>query len=121
MSRHLEITVFEPGETVATMSTDGHVGLWTVRTDGHLVRADSRLFGNVTGFTAETEIELLELTVRTYNLLKREGINTVGAMIDLYRTRGEDGLSDMRNMGQKSVAEIRDWVERLSGQEGGTV
>ena len=52
--RQLDLTVFEPGDTVGTMSQDGHVALWTVTADGDLVRADNRLFGNVTGFTLET-------------------------------------------------------------------
>jgi len=108
--KQLDLTVFEPGDTVGTMSKDGHVALWTITTTGDLVRADSRLFGNVNGFTAETLLEELNLMVRTYNILKREGINTVGELLDLYHNKGDDGLAEFRNMGEKNIAEIREWV-----------
>ena len=49
-------------------------------------------------------IEDLELTVRSYNCLKREGINTVAELIALT----EDQLMHIRNFGSKSVDEVRD-------------
>ena len=51
-----------------------------------------------------TPIEDLDLTVRSYNCLKREGINTVSELIAL----GEDQLMNIRNFGSKSVDEVRD-------------
>ena len=44
-------------------------------------------------------IEDLELTVRSYNCLKREGIHTVGELV----ARSEADLMDIRNFGQKSI------------------
>ncbi len=49
-------------------------------------------------------IEDLDLTVRSYNCLKREGINTVSELIAL----SEDQLMNIRNFGSKSVDEVRD-------------
>ena len=48
-------------------------------------------------------IEDLDLTVRSYNCLKREGIHTVGELI----TRSEADLLDIRNFGSKSIDEIK--------------
>ncbi len=48
-------------------------------------------------------IEELDLTVRSYNCLKREGINTVGELI----SRNEADLLDIRNFGQKSIDEVK--------------
>jgi DNA-directed RNA polymerase subunit alpha len=49
-------------------------------------------------------IEELDLTVRSYNCLKREGINTVSELIGLT----EEQLINIRNFGSKSVDEVRD-------------
>ncbi|MBU6213684.1 MAG: DNA-directed RNA polymerase subunit alpha [Actinomycetales bacterium] len=49
-------------------------------------------------------IEALELTVRSYNCLKRESIDTVGALISLT----EADLADIRNFGSKSVDEVKE-------------
>ncbi len=57
-------------------------------------------------FVAEqlsTPIEQLDMTVRSYNCLKREGIHTVGELI----TRSEADLLDIRNFGAKSIDEIK--------------
>ncbi|MEY3020665.1 MAG: hypothetical protein RLZZ272_1649, partial [Actinomycetota bacterium] len=53
-------------------------------------------------------IEELDLTVRSYNCLKREGVATVGELME--RTEAE--LMEIRNFGSKSVDEIR---EKLAG------
>jgi DNA-directed RNA polymerase subunit alpha len=48
-------------------------------------------------------IEEMELTVRSYNCLKREGIHTVGELI----SRSEADLLDIRNFGAKSIDEVK--------------
>ena len=53
-------------------------------------------------------IEDLQLTIRSYNCLKREGIHTVGELV----ARSEADLLDIRNFGQKSIVEVK---ERLVG------
>ena len=49
-------------------------------------------------------IEDLDLTVRSYNCLKREGIHTVGELV----SRSEADLLDIRNFGSKSIHEVAD-------------
>ena len=49
-------------------------------------------------------VEALDLTVRSYNCLKREGIHTVGELI----SRSEADLMDIRNFGAKSIDEVKD-------------
>ena len=48
-------------------------------------------------------IEELDLTVRSYNCLKREGIHTVGELV----SRSEADLMDIRNFGAKSIDEVK--------------
>jgi DNA-directed RNA polymerase subunit alpha len=48
-------------------------------------------------------IDDLDLTVRSYNCLRREGINTVGELV----ARSEMDLMDIRNFGQKSIDEVK--------------
>lgn len=53
--------------------------------------------------TDERQVEELELTVRSYNCLKREGVDTIGQLA----TMTEEELMNIRNLGMKSVDEIR--------------
>ena len=48
-------------------------------------------------------VEEINLSVRSYNCLKREGIHTVGELV----TRSEAELGDIRNFGQKSIDEVK--------------
>ena len=54
-------------------------------------------------------VEALDLTVRSYNCLKREGIHTVGELI----TRSEADLMDIRNFGAKSIDEVKDKLHSM--------
>jgi DNA-directed RNA polymerase subunit alpha len=54
-------------------------------------------------------IEELNLSVRSYTCLKREGINTVGDLVQ----RSEQELMDIRNFGQKSIDEVKAKLEEL--------
>src|SRR5437016_2561090 len=53
-------------------------------------------------------IEELNLTVRSYNCLRREGIRTVGELV----ARSERDLRDIRNFGAKSIEEVK---QKLTG------
>lgn len=64
--------------------------------------------------TRATELETLVLSTRLYNLLRREGVRTVGEMVDLYATKGSDGLSGIRNFNPEAIEEIEAWFARLS-------
>jgi len=54
-------------------------------------------------------IEELELSVRAYNCLKREGIDSVEKLLGY----SEDELLDIRNFGQKSIQEVKDKIKEL--------
>jgi DNA-directed RNA polymerase subunit alpha len=54
-------------------------------------------------------IEELNLSVRSYNCLKREGINAVGDLVQ----KSEAELMDIRNFGQKSIDEVKAKLEEL--------
>ena len=55
----------------------------------------------------EIPIEDLNLTQRSYNCLKREGIHTVGELVK----RTEQDLLDIRNFGMKSIDEVKEKLE----------
>jgi DNA-directed RNA polymerase subunit alpha len=61
------------------------------------------------GANLDTPIEELDLSVRSYNCLKREGITTVGELV----TKSEGDLLDIRNFGQKSIDEVREKLQEL--------
>jgi DNA-directed RNA polymerase subunit alpha len=61
------------------------------------------------GANLDTPIEELDLSVRSYNCLKREGITTVGELV----TKSEADLLDIRNFGAKSIDEVREKLQEL--------
>ncbi len=63
------------------------------------------------GYTGDLAltIEDLNLSVRSYNCLKREGINTVGELVQ----KSEAELMDIRNFGQKSIDEVKAKLDEL--------
>ncbi len=58
----------------------------------------------------KTPIEDLDLSVRSFNCLRRAGVNTVG---DILRIETEDDMYAIRNLGRKSVEEIIGKVHAL--------
>lgn len=80
--------------------TDGYEGTRSAdprRGAGRAVINDERL------------VEELELTVRSYNCLKREGVDTIGQLA----TMTEEELMNIRNLGMKSVDEIRSKLSEM--------
>ena len=57
----------------------------------------------------EMTIEELDLSVRSYNCLKRAGINTVHELA----SKSEDDMMKVRNLGRKSLEEVRVKLEDL--------
>ncbi len=55
-------------------------------------------------------IEDLNLTQRSYNCLKREGIHTIGELV----SHTEQDLLDIRNFGMKSIDEVKEKLQSLS-------
>lgn len=58
----------------------------------------------------EMTIEELDLSVRSYNCLKRAGINTVQELI----TKTEEDMMKVRNLGRKSLEEVQEKLEELN-------
>ncbi|MBN1458059.1 MAG: DNA-directed RNA polymerase subunit alpha [Armatimonadetes bacterium] len=58
----------------------------------------------------QTRIEDLDFSVRTSNCLRREGISTVGELVQ----RTENDLMAIRNFGRKSLVEVQD---KLAGMD----
>ena len=56
---------------------------------------------------ADTSIDVLELSTRTYNALKRSNIMTIGQLLLL----NENKLGSVRNLGEKSIDEIRQQLQ----------
>lgn len=57
----------------------------------------------------EKPIEDLDLSVRSYNCLKRAGIHTLGELID----KTEEDMMKVRNLGKKSLKEVKQKLEEL--------
>lgn len=92
--------------------------------------AHLKLFQNIAGVTAEDDngdgpftesaeesgaktmemtIEDLELSVRSYNCLKRAGINTVAELVQ----KSEEDMMKVRNLGRKSLDEVKKKLAEL--------
>ena len=57
----------------------------------------------------EITIEELDLSVRSYNCLKRAGINTVEELV----LKNEEEMMKVRNLGRKSLEEVQQKLEAL--------
>ena len=54
-------------------------------------------------------VEELNLSVRSYNCLKRQGVNTIGQLNDC----SENDLLNIRNFGAKSIEEVKDKLQQM--------
>ena len=88
-----------------------HLGLFTALTDvtnGPSFRdSDDSASKNS---THDIVIEDLDFSVRTYNCLKRAGINTIGDLV----AKSEDEMMKVRNLGKKSLEEV---IQKLEDME----
>jgi hypothetical protein len=76
-------------------------------TEKEIVRDLAAKNGNVK--LDDITIEELDFSVRTFNCLKRSGINNVAELVDAITTKTEVAfLCDIRNIGKKSYGEIKD-------------
>ena len=57
----------------------------------------------------EITIEELDLSVRSYNCLKRAGINTVEELV----MKNEEEMMKVRNLGRKSLEEVQQKLQAL--------
>jgi DNA-directed RNA polymerase subunit alpha len=100
----------DPREALASA---GGTLLELVQLFGDLAEAQSMQVGPAEDESAPSDyaitVEELNLSVRSYNCLKREGINTVGDLVE----KSEAELMDIRNFGQKSIDEVKTKLEEL--------
>jgi DNA-directed RNA polymerase subunit alpha len=71
------------------------------------IGADGGRAGGASGGMDDILIEELELGVRSYNCLKRAGIQTVGDLIQ----KSESELNAIPNFGRKSIEEVKETLE----------
>ncbi|MFA5843724.1 MAG: DNA-directed RNA polymerase subunit alpha [Coriobacteriia bacterium] len=57
----------------------------------------------------DTPIEDLDLSVRSYNCLKRQGVNAIRQLVDC----SEGDLLNIRNFGAKSIEEVKDKLQAM--------
>jgi DNA-directed RNA polymerase subunit alpha len=65
--------------------------------------------GGKTNTVLGTVIEDLDFSVRTYNCLKRAGINSIGDLV----ARSEEDMMKVRNLGKKSLEEVIQKLEEM--------
>lgn len=58
----------------------------------------------------DSPVENLELSVRSYNCLKRQGIDTLEQLVEC----SENDLLNIRNFGAKSIQEVKDKLAELT-------
>jgi DNA-directed RNA polymerase subunit alpha len=100
----------EPGDAVARAAqiVEEHTALFIEQASAAL--SDESIF---TAAEAEGDsvldmpIEDLDLTVRSYNCLKRQGVNTIGQLAEC----SETDLLGIRNFGAKSIEEVKDKLQ----------
>lgn len=62
-------------------------------------------------------VEEMEFSVRSYNCLKRAGINTLGDLVRRIGLGPDNSILRIRNLGRRSAEEIRDKVRVLTGED----
>ena len=100
-----------PAEAVARAAEilKQHLDLFTSLTDGSRPASPVGGADREKSRFLEMPIEELNLTVRSYNCLKRAGIDTVGELI----RKTEEDMMKVRNLGKKSLQEVKDRLAEL--------
>jgi DNA-directed RNA polymerase subunit alpha len=101
-----------PSDAVARAAhiVNEHMALFMDQADGDLPQ--DGIFEPVTDERDriyDTPIEDLDLTVRSYNCLKRQGVNTIGSLTEC----SEADLLNIRNFGAKSIEEVKDKLQAI--------
>ena len=103
----------DPGDAVARAGRiiDEHMMLFVeqagtpIDTDGGIFAAPADEGEGI----LDTPIEELDLSVRSYNCLKRQGVNTIGQLNEC----SENDLLNIRNFGAKSIEEVKDKLQQM--------
>ena len=103
----------DPGDAVARAGRiiDEHMMLF-VEQAGTPLEGDGGIFAAAVDegeSVLDTPIEELDLSVRSYNCLKRQGVNTIGQLNEC----SENDLLNIRNFGAKSIEEVKDKLQQM--------
>lgn len=91
---------------------DQHMNAFMSLADEEEPAEDTSIFatGEVEDNTElDKQIEDLDLSVRSYNCLKRAGIHSVRQLVEF----SENDLLNIRNFGVKSIEEVKDKLESM--------
>ncbi len=90
-----------------------HMDAFMVLSDDEEVAAEAQSIFAHEDTTSNTELEKqvedLDLSVRSYNCLKRAGIHSVRQLVDF----SENDLLNIRNFGAKSIEEVKDKLQAM--------
>jgi len=99
----------EEAVSVGAKTLSDHLTLFVGLTDhGHIIDVLIEKEDTSSDKSLDMPIEELDLSVRSYNCLKRAGINTVGELC----AKTEEEMMKVRNLGRKSLEEV---MEKLVG------
>ncbi|MBR5947524.1 MAG: DNA-directed RNA polymerase subunit alpha [Clostridia bacterium] len=94
----------EEAVSIAARIMYDHLSLFTNLTEGvGLLDAGAGDGGEGRDKVLDMAIEELDLSVRSYNCLKRAGINTIAELVE----RDEEEMMKVRNLGKKSLEEVQ--------------
>jgi len=101
----------EPGDAVAHAGhiINEHMSLLAEQAIGTLPEDIFPPPGDEDEKALDTPIEDLDLSVRSYNCLKRQGVNTIGQLTEC----SEADLLNIRNFGAKSIEEVKDKLQAM--------
>src|SRR5947207_789989 len=94
-----DLEILNPDLEVANLSSKGRLEITLTIGRGR---------GYVPGGMENFPIEELELGVRSYNCLKRVGIETIGDLV----TKSENELAAIPNFGKKSIEEVKETLSQ---------
>jgi DNA-directed RNA polymerase subunit alpha len=102
----------DPGDAVARAAKiiDEHMMLFAEQATTDI--AGEVIFGEALDeaeAVLDTPIEELDLSVRSFNCLKRQGVNTIGQLTECT----EADLLNIRNFGAKSIEEVKDKLQQM--------
>ncbi|MDR0888398.1 MAG: DNA-directed RNA polymerase subunit alpha, partial [Coriobacteriales bacterium] len=89
-----------------------HMGAFAALSGEPVTQNDNSIFSDNSdedGSILDKQVEDLNLSVRSYNCLKRAGIHTVRQLLDF----SEDDLLNIRNFGTKSIDEVKEKLEEM--------
>ncbi len=101
----------EPGEAVARAARiiNDHMALFESQAVGELAGETFADLPEEGETILDTPIEDLDLSVRSFNCLKRQGVNTIGQLVECT----EADLLNIRNFGAKSIEEVKDKLQGM--------